>query len=170
MQSSHHLIGSPPFNTTILIIFIEISPQLDLISSSRCPTSTTFTSRPRWSDSDHRSIMDMTTISSYNHQHATFWINTNLNQKKKHHEKFHKTQQKIISRQHLGKTCKPRHNIILEFQILIHQKTNTKLGTTKKRTSAEQNWRIRASDVCREVGRRMQIRIIIEKPPRRTGR
>jgi len=34
----------------------------------------------------------MTTISSYNHQHAT--LNSTPNYTKKHHEKFHKTQQK----------------------------------------------------------------------------
>lgn len=151
MQSSHHLIGFLPFNTTILIIFIEISPQLDLISSSRCPTSTTFTSKGLASQI---LIIDlswtMTTISSYNHQHETLWINTNLNQKNitKSSTKLNKNNITTTS----WKTCKPSSTSSWNSDTHFIRK-QIRNWDDKKRTSAEQNGRIRASDVCREVGR-----------------
>jgi len=53
--------------------------------------------------------------------------------KKKHHEKFHKTQQKIISRQHLGKTCKPpQHHLGIPDTHFI-RKTNHEIGDDKKK-------------------------------------
>jgi len=86
--------------------------------------------------------MDMTTISSYNHQHETFWINTNLNQKKTSRKVPQNSAKNNITTTS-WKTCKPRQHH-LGIQILISSENKYEIGTTKKEHQQKQNGEFRA--------------------------